>query len=137
MGQPPYLHSCTGRERAKILHPDVHVSKELLNISHIGRGLHDIMQCGSSSFESGLDILPHLTDVGSQVSLAHNIAVAVAGQLARHKNRALPSHHYHMRIQHMASHHTCGESLRLNVLALHGLSPLAVVGGTTPLTYFR
>ena len=35
LGQPPYLHGRTGREGAKILHPDVHMAKELLDVRHI------------------------------------------------------------------------------------------------------
>src|SRR5437879_3778241 len=75
MGQAPYLHGRTGRERAEILHPHVDMAEELVDIRDIGGRLHDIVQRRAGCSERGSDILADLTELDAHVTLADHVAL--------------------------------------------------------------
>jgi len=102
MGQAPYLHGGTGRERAEILHPHVDMAEELVDVRDIGGRLHDIVQRRAGCSKRGSDILADLTELDAHVALADHVALGVPCELARHKDHPLPFDHDDMGIQDMA-----------------------------------
>src|SRR5919201_247556 len=97
--------------------------KELLDVRHIGRGFHEVIQRRTGSLQRGLDILAHLAHLRPHIPFADDVPLPITGELARNEDEASSLRRHNMGIAHMAAHHPLRQGLRLNVLALHGSSP--------------
>src|SRR5437660_196547 len=123
VGQPADLDGGARRQRAEVFHADVGVLEELLDIGDVGVRLHDVAQRGPGGSQRRLDVLAHLTDLRAHVAAPNGVAVPVPRELAGHEDRLLPFDDHDVGVQHVPAHHPLAQSLRLDVLALHGLSP--------------
>jgi hypothetical protein len=103
-------------------------------MSDIGSRLYQIVQGSASSGECCLKVLTDLTDLGTHVALANNIALTVAGQLAGNKNGAPPFYYNDMGVEYLTLDHPLGERLGLDILAWHGVSPFGSVASAGQLT---
>ena len=65
----------------KVLHPDVDVLEELLDVGHVRVGLDDVCERRAGGGERGLDVLAHLAQLCPHVARADHVAFPVAGEL--------------------------------------------------------
>jgi hypothetical protein len=67
---------------AEEFHPDIDVFEILVDVGDIGVGPHQVAEACTGSFQSGLDILQCLPQLGTHVPRADNLASFVTGKLA-------------------------------------------------------
>src|SRR5262249_15369919 len=121
--EPADFHRGARRQRAEVLHPDVGVLEELLDVRDVRVGLHAIGERGASRGQRRLDVLADLTDLRAHVASPDRLALAIPRELAGHEDRLLAFDDHDMGIEHVPINHPLAERFRLDVLALHGLSP--------------
>jgi hypothetical protein len=119
MRELAHLHGGAGRQRPEVLHAHVHVLEELLDVGDVGVGLHDVGEGRPGRGERGLDVLAHLAELRAHVAGSHHVAARAPRELARHEDRLLALDDHHVRVEHVAPHHSLAQRRRLDVLALH------------------
>jgi hypothetical protein len=91
VGQPPNLDSGAGRQsRTEVLHADIDMVEEGLDICHICGDFHQVAQAGTRGFQRGFDILAHLAKLDPHISFTNNIPLTVASELPGNEDHALP-----------------------------------------------
>src|SRR4029453_5754022 len=81
VGQAPHFDCGTGGKGPKVLHTDVNMLEELLNVRHIRGRLHQIVEGCPSRGECGLEVFAHLAELGAHIALPHDIPLLVTPQL--------------------------------------------------------
>ena len=120
MGELAHLHRGAGRQRTEVLHAHVHVLEELLDVGHVGIGLHDVVEGGAGRGQRRLDVLAHLAKLRAHVAGPDDVAARASGELARHEDRLLALDDHHVGVQHVAADYSLAEGGWLDVLSLHG-----------------
>jgi hypothetical protein len=119
VGELAHLHRGAGGERPEVLHADVDVLEELVDVGDVSIGLHDVGQGRARRLQRGLDVLAHLAELGAHVARADHLAGGPAGQLAGDEDRLLALDDHHVGVEHVAPDHTLAERPGLDVLTLH------------------
>jgi hypothetical protein len=118
VGQPPNLDRGAGRQSCpKVLHADIDMLEESLDVGHICGGFHQVAQARAGGFQRGFDILTHLAKLDPHISFTNNIPLTVARKLAGNEDHALPFGYYNMRIEYMVIDNAHREGFRLDILA--------------------
>lgn len=125
VGQPPNLDRGAGRQSCpKVLHADIDMLEESLDVCHICGGFHQVAQARACGFQRGFDILSHLAKLDPHISFTNNIPLTVARELAGNEDHSLPFGYDNMRIEYMVIDDARREDFRLDILAQHRSSPL-------------
>src|SRR5262245_21323120 len=72
--------------------------------SHIGGGLHQVLQRRPGGREGHLEVLTYLANLCAHVAFANNIAMTVTGQLSGNKDGASPFYYDDVGIKHVILH---------------------------------
>jgi hypothetical protein len=70
-------------------HADIDVFEILVDVGDIGVGPHQVAEARTGSFQSGLDILQCLPQLGTHVACADDLASFVTGELAGYEDEPL------------------------------------------------